>query len=148
MSMVVKCGDEVTVSAEGADDDDPIKGLESYFLPTFKKPFIMHKTDGGAGDEWEGFCGKGVYGAIAIGKISIFKQNKVAVNRRRIKGAALEFERLEEAKAESTRQIQEIYDKVLKEVGESNAQIFEIHTMMEDDDYKRAGSRADQQTMQ
>lgn len=82
------------------------------------------------------FRGKGVFGAVAIGRISIFKKSEVTVRRRRIEDAAAEIARLEEAKMESVQQIQDIYDMALKEVGETNAQIFEIHMMMiEDDDY-------------
>ena len=40
------------------------------------------------------------------------------------------------AKAEALSQLEEIYEKALVEVGETNAQIFEVHMMMlEDDDY-------------
>ncbi len=84
----------------------------------------------------EKYIGKGVYGAIAIGKISVFKRKEVSVKRTRVEDTEQEKQRVETAKALATAQLQEIYDKALKEVGETNAQIFEIHMMMlEDMDY-------------
>ena len=80
--------------------------------------------------------GKGVYGAIALGKISVFTRKEAAVKRTHIDDIEAEKERLEAAKEKATEQLREIYNKALKEVGESNAQIFEIHMMMiEDEDY-------------
>ena len=80
--------------------------------------------------------GKGVYGAIALGKISVFTRKEAAVKRTHIDDIAAEKARLEAAKEKATEQLQEIYNKALKEVGEANAQIFEIHMMMiEDEDY-------------
>lgn len=85
------------------------------------------------------FKGKGVYGAVAIGKISVFKRRDTTVKRIHVMDTAAEKKRLEAAKEAATAQLQEIYDKALKEVGEQNAQIFEIHMMMiEDDDYNES----------
>ena len=85
------------------------------------------------------FTGKGVYGAIAIGKISVFERQGMRVKRVLISDPAAEIERLEAAKAVALEQLGEIYKKALKEVGEANAQIFEIHSMMvEDEDYNDA----------
>ena len=80
--------------------------------------------------------GKGVYGAIALGRISVFTRKEASVKRVHIDDTAAEKARLEAAKTKATAQLQEIYNKALKEVGEANAQIFEIHMMMiEDEDY-------------
>lgn len=85
------------------------------------------------------FEGKGVYGAVAIGKISVFKRQEVSVKRNHITDAESEKARLAAAKELAVEQLQEIYDKALKEVGETNAQIFEIHMMMiEDEDYNES----------
>ena len=82
------------------------------------------------------YVGKGVYGAVTIGRISVFKRNDILVSRRHINDAEAEIARVEEAEKLSSQQLQEIYDKALREVGETNAQIFEIHIMMlEDEDY-------------
>jgi phosphotransferase system enzyme I (PtsI) len=85
------------------------------------------------------FKGKGVYGAIALGKISVFKRKEASVKRVHVDDIEAEKARLAAAKEESARQLSEIYEKALKEVGEANAQIFEIHMMMiEDDDYNES----------
>ena len=82
------------------------------------------------------FKGKGVYGAVASGKISVFKKQNIAIKRVHCTDTANEIARVESAKAKTLEQLQAIYEKALKEVGETNAQIFEIHMMMlEDDDY-------------
>lgn len=85
------------------------------------------------------YQGKGVYGAIAIGRISVFNRNSINVKRERIDNPEKELERLENAKKAALEQLNAIYEKALKEVGEANAEIFEIHKMMvEDEDYNEA----------
>ena len=85
------------------------------------------------------FIGKGVYGAVAIGHVSVFKRNEASVKRTRIDDVKSEKVRLEAAKEKASQQLSEIYNKALKEVGEDNARIFEIHMMMiEDDDYNES----------
>ena len=85
------------------------------------------------------YSGKGVYGAIAIGKISVLKKNDAAVTRVHVEDAAAEKARVKKAKQAAAEQLQAIHDKALKEVGEANAQIFEIHIMMlEDEDYNES----------
>ena len=73
----------------------------------------------------ETFTGKGVYGAVAIGKISIFKRREVSVKRNHVTDTEGEKARLAVAKELAVKQLQEIYEKALKEVGEENARIFE-----------------------
>lgn len=80
------------------------------------------------------YQGKGVYGAVAIGKISLFKKPDAAVKRIHVVDTDNEKTRFEQAKTLAVQQLQEIYEKALKEVGETNAAIFEIHQMMLDDD--------------
>ncbi len=85
------------------------------------------------------FTGKGVYGAIAMGKISVFQKQNTLIQRTSVKDIEAEKARVEAAKAAAAEQLQAIYEKALKEVGETNAQIFEIHMMMlEDDDYNES----------
>lgn len=85
------------------------------------------------------FSGKGVYSAVAIGKISVFKRQEATVKRTHVTDTDSEIKRLEKAKEQTTAQLEGIYQKALKEVGETNAQIFEIHMMMvEDDDYNES----------
>lgn len=83
--------------------------------------------------------GKGACGGIAIGKISVFERAEVSVKSREITDTASEKKRYEDAKALALQQLGEIRKKALEELGEENAQIFEIHMMMlEDDDYHEA----------
>lgn len=85
------------------------------------------------------FTGKGVYGAIAMGKISVFQKQDTLIQRTSVKDTEAEKARVEAAKVAAAEQLQAIYEKALKEVGETNAQIFEIHMMMlEDDDYNES----------
>ncbi len=85
------------------------------------------------------YQGKGVYGAIAIGKISVFSRGAVSVKRERTDNPTEELKRFEYAKKAALEQLDGIYKKALREVGEANAAIFEIHKMMvEDEDYNEA----------
>ena len=85
------------------------------------------------------FKGTGVYGAVAIGKALVFKRQAAEVRRSRVEDTAAELERIEAAKALAVEQLTAIYEKALKEVGETNAEIFEIHIMMlDDDDYNES----------
>lgn len=85
------------------------------------------------------YTGKGVYNAIAIGRTSIFKRAEVSVRRVHITDADKEIERVNKAKEDAVSQLQEIYEKAVKEIGEANAQIFETHIMMiEDEDYNES----------
>lgn len=82
------------------------------------------------------YKGKSVFGGIAIGKISVYSKAEQQVKRLKIENVEKEVERYHEATATAIQHLQELYDKALKEVGEANAAIFEIHQMMlEDDDY-------------
>ena len=66
------------------------------------------------------FSGKGVYGAIAIGKLSIFKKNDTTIKRMHVEDTEAEKARVEAAKTAACEQLQAIYEKVLKEVAENN----------------------------
>ncbi|MCR5816456.1 MAG: phosphoenolpyruvate--protein phosphotransferase, partial [Ruminococcus sp.] len=85
------------------------------------------------------FKGKGVYGAIAIGKVSLFKRQAAEVRRVSVDDPKKEIERIEAAKQAAVEQLTAIHDKALKEVGEANAEIFDIHIMMlDDEDYNES----------
>lgn len=85
------------------------------------------------------FTGKGVFGAVAIGRISVFRKADVQVKRVRVEDTGAEKARFAAAKEASAEQLRALYDKALREVGETNAQIFEIHEMMlEDEDYNES----------
>ena len=84
----------------------------------------------------EVYQGKSVFGGIAIGRISVHKKDEQQVKRVRIEDSEQEILRYRQAKQTAMEQLQGLYQKALKEVGEANAAIFEIHQMMlEDDDY-------------
>ena len=80
------------------------------------------------------YNGKSVFGGIAIGKISVYQKKEQQVKRVKIEDPDQEMARYEKAKAEGIRQLQGLYDKALREVGEANAAIFEVHQMMMEDD--------------
>ena len=87
----------------------------------------------------QGYSGKSVFGGIAIGKISVYKKNEHQVKRVRTEDTKGELARYEAAKAAVVEQLQELYQKALKEVGEANAAIFEIHQkMLYDGDYNES----------
>ena len=80
------------------------------------------------------YNGKSVFGGIAIGKISVYQKKEQQVKRVKIEDPDQEMARYEKAKAEGIKQLQGLYDKALREVGEANAAIFEVHQMMMEDD--------------
>ena len=80
--------------------------------------------------------GKSVFGGVAIGRIAFYKRNEITIKRTHVDDIEGEVKRFETAKEKAVAQLQELYDKAMEDVGESNAMIFEIHQMMlEDLDY-------------
>lgn len=80
--------------------------------------------------------GKAIFGGIAIGPVSFFAKEQKQVKRTKVEDTEAEIARYEAALATAIEQLGALYEKALKEVGESEAQIFEVHQMMlEDDDY-------------
>lgn len=85
------------------------------------------------------FQGKSVYKGIAMGPIVVLKKNDYQVKRTRIEDTEAEVKRVDEALKASQEQLQKLYDKAVREVGEASAAIFEVHQMMlEDEDYLEA----------
>ena len=85
------------------------------------------------------FQGKSVYKGIAMGPIVVLKKNDYQVKRTRIENSEAEVKRVDTALEKSKEQLQKLYDKAVREVGEASAAIFEVHQMMlEDDDYLEA----------
>ena len=81
-------------------------------------------------------CGKSVFGGIAIVKICVFSKKEKQIKRIKIENPEKEIERYADATQKASEQLAGLYEKALKEVGEANAAIFEIHQMMlEDEDY-------------
>lgn len=77
--------------------------------------------------------GKSVYKGIALGKISVLKKNDYVVKRTKADDVEGEIGRVSQAKELACAQLQKLYEKALKEVGEASAAIFEVHQMMLDD---------------
>lgn len=78
--------------------------------------------------------GKSAFGGIAIGPIRELAAKSHAVRRCHVEDVEHEFTRFAEAKKVAVEELQELYEKAVKEVGEANAAIFEVHQMMLDDD--------------
>ena len=82
------------------------------------------------------YTGKSIFKGIAIGKILFYQKGEQPVKRVKIEDTAEQIKRYEAARAKAAEQLQGLYEKALKEVGEANAAVFEVHQMMlEDDDY-------------
>ena len=82
------------------------------------------------------FLGKSVYKGITIGKVFVLKNKDFQIKRTKVEDAQAEIDRVDAAGQQAKAQLQALYDKAVKEVGEASAAIFEVHQMMlEDDDY-------------
>ena len=82
------------------------------------------------------FSGKTVYKGIQMGPVLVLKGNDSQVKRDKIQDADAEVERVGLAVEKAQQQLGKLYDKAVKEVGETSAAIFEVHQMMlEDEDY-------------
>lgn len=85
------------------------------------------------------YKGKSVFGGIAIGRINVYNKSEQQVKRVHIDDTEHEKKRYYAAVDKAAMQLQELYDKAVKEVGEANAAIFEMHQiMLTDDDYKES----------
>ncbi len=80
--------------------------------------------------------GKSVFSGVAIGKIFVYKKAENAVEKYQIEDPAAEFERFKAAQAKAITQLQALYEKTCKDIGEEEAMIFEMHQqLLEDLDY-------------
>lgn len=80
--------------------------------------------------------GKAVFEGVAIGKLSVYKKKEQMVKREKVTDSAAQIKRYEDARQMAAAQLQALYDKAVKEVGEASAEIFEAHQfMVEDGDY-------------
>ncbi len=77
--------------------------------------------------------GKSVFGGIAVGKLALYRKRDDQVKRKKISDVEAEIRRFEKARKQAKEQLGTLYEKALKEVGEVNAMIFEVHQMMLDD---------------
>ncbi|MBR1634921.1 MAG: phosphoenolpyruvate--protein phosphotransferase [Lachnospiraceae bacterium] len=77
--------------------------------------------------------GKSVFGGVAIGRISIYKKKDNVVKRTKVDDVDAELERFEKARVKAQEQLAGLHDKAMKEVGEAEAAVFEVHQMFLDD---------------
>lgn len=101
-----------------------------------QKTFDLYK-----GDIWKmlRLSGKAVYKGVVLGKVVVVKKNEQPVKRIKITDIDAQISRLEKAGEEAQKQLRKLYNKAVKEVGETSAAIFEVHQMMlEDEDYMDA----------
>lgn len=83
------------------------------------------------------YQGKSVFGGIAIGHLCVYQKGEQQVTRQKIEDVEVEVKRFQVAREAAQAQLGELYDKAVKEVGEANAAIFEMHQMLlEDEDYQ------------
>jgi len=84
----------------------------------------------------EKVTGKSILKGIAIGRILFYRKGERQVKRTRVADTDAEKKRYKEAKEKAVLQLNELYQKAVKEVGEMNAGVFEVQAMMvEDGDY-------------
>ena len=82
------------------------------------------------------FYGKSVYDGIAIGKLRFWTKDNNEIKMYCVSDVKTEHSRFQSALREAVRQLDILKNKATDEVGEENAEIFEIHKLMlEDKDY-------------
>jgi len=80
--------------------------------------------------------GKSVFSGVAIGKIFVYKKAENTVEKYQVEDVAAEIERFKAAQAKAITQLQALYEKTCKDIGEEEAMIFEMHQqLLEDLDY-------------
>ncbi|MCD8152122.1 MAG: phosphoenolpyruvate--protein phosphotransferase, partial [Clostridiales bacterium] len=84
----------------------------------------------------EQYTGKSIFRKIAIGRVFLYQKKENSVKWEHVEDTDQEIRRFEAAKTVALGQLNRIYQKAVKEVGEDNAAVFEVHMMMmEDDDF-------------
>lgn len=87
----------------------------------------------------EQYQGKSIFNKIAIGKIFYFEKDVSTVKREKVEDIEGELVRYQQAIEQAMKQLDGLYEKAKTEVGETEAEIFEVHKMMlEDDDYQES----------
>lgn len=77
--------------------------------------------------------GKSVFKGVAIGSVFVYKKAEKAVSKEAIENVEAELERFEAAKAKAMDQLKGLYEKALRDVGDEEAMIFDVHQMLLDD---------------
>lgn len=82
------------------------------------------------------YSGKSVCKGVAIGRIKYYSQEENVVIRSSVADVDEEVKRYEAARDKAIEQLNDLYEKAIASVGEDNAEIFNVHAMMlEDEDY-------------
>lgn len=79
------------------------------------------------------YQGKSAFSGVAIGKIYVFSKGESIIRRTRIEDKEAEKKRFDDAKDLAKEQLDGLYEKAMKEVGETSAAIFEAHRMFLED---------------
>jgi len=83
--------------------------------------------------------GKSVYKDICIGEIFVYKKELRIIKRQKTENVDDEITRYKTAVEKAKKELAVLYDKAVKDVGEVNAAIFEVHQMLLDDlDYQES----------
>ncbi|MBQ9080111.1 MAG: phosphoenolpyruvate--protein phosphotransferase [Clostridia bacterium] len=82
------------------------------------------------------FSGRGIGRGSAVGKLNFYRRadRQASAAMRRSRGAAEETEQLRTAIRQASDQLDELYSRTLRDAGEEEAKIFEIHRMLLDDE--------------
>ncbi len=80
------------------------------------------------------YSAKSVCQGVAVGTIYVYKKGQNTIKREKVTNADAELKRFEDAKRQAIAQLDQLYEKALKDVGEVNAGIFETHRMMLEDE--------------
>lgn len=83
--------------------------------------------------------GKGAHGGVAVGRAVFLRRTDIRAERRSVADVEREIERFRKAREQAAVELRELYKRALSDIGQSGAQIFEIHEMMLfDGDYEHS----------
>jgi phosphotransferase system enzyme I (PtsI) len=82
------------------------------------------------------YTGKSIFKGAAIGRIAIFGKKEEPVKREKVENVEAEIARYDAARDKAIADLEKLHDDAVKKVGEENAEIFNVHAMLlQDDDY-------------
>jgi phosphotransferase system enzyme I (PtsI) len=104
--------------------------------PLWQSPRLSKKYFKLRGKLMTTYQGKSVYKGVAIGPIHVIEQQDSKINFEIIESVTDEIKRLDDSVVQAQAQLKMLYDKALVELGEEDAEIFNMHQMLiEDEDY-------------
>ena len=77
--------------------------------------------------------GKSVLKGIAAGKLYLYRKKEFVLTQEKVGDPEAEIERFEEARQKACSQLDVLYEKAVKEAGEEQGMIFDVHRIMLDD---------------